>query len=136
MEVLTRKLEEHRSNVCDLSKINCRKVQFNPQSQLDLPSFPFRIKDAEWINHLNLVHQITSISKPACDNNIIHYHDPTQDHNQPQPIPTRITHRKWSTNLKNRVDRKKFKNKQASSSNKFFLLWPTHHQIYWYNYYY
>ena len=120
MEVLTRKLEEYRANVCDLSKINCRKVPFNTQSKSDLPSFLSRIKDEEWINHLNLVHQITSISKPACDN--IHYHDPTLDHNQPQPIPTPITYRKSSTNLKNRVDRKKFKNKQASSSDKFFSI--------------
>ena len=52
MEVLTRKLEEYRANVCDLSEINCR-------NKSDLPSFPARIKDEEWINHLNLVHQIT-----------------------------------------------------------------------------
>ena len=116
MEVLTRKLEEHRANTnaCDLSKIICGKVLSNPQSQSDSPSFPSRIKSAAWINHLNLVRQITSMSKPACDNNITHYHHPVQDHNQPQPIPMRITHRKSSSNLKNRVHQKKFKNKQAS----------------------
>lgn len=137
MEVLTHELEKRRVNTaaCDFPEKNCLEVQPNPHSQLNLLSPPSRVKNVEWNNHLNLVQQITS-SKSACDSNSIHHHDPVQDCNQPQPIPTRITHRKPPKNLKNREHRKTSKNKQAPISDKFFRLRPTYHQIDWYNYYY
>ena len=96
MEILTHELEKNRVNtaVCDLSKKNCPEAQSNSQLQSNVPPVPSRTRSAEWINHLNLVHQTTSTSKLACNNNDIHHHDPVQNHNQSQPIPTRITRRK------------------------------------------
>ena len=69
----------------------------------------------------------------------------TREHNQRQPIPTRITLRTTSTNRRKRKQKKLQKNEQGNK-NKFFRSRPLYHQTdwmkvqhewtNWYNYYY
>ena len=69
----------------------------------------------------------------------------TREHNQRQPIPTRITLRTTSINRRKRKQKKLRKNEQGNR-NKFFRSCPLYHQTdwmkvqhewtNWYNYYY
>ena len=144
MEILTHELEKNRVNtsLSDLPKKTCPEVQSNSQLQSNLPSVPSRTKSAEWINHLNLVHQITSTNKVACDNNNIRHHDPIQNHNQPQPIPTRITRRKPPMNnkpLQKNDQHRKTKTKVTSNiigGKDFRTVTKQRERLKWFHYYY
>ena len=180
-EVLSIELEKRKvkPKVWDSSQETCPETQNNPQSEGYLPSTysqPY-IKSKDWRNYLRLVNRVTTsqiardditkslpdansegqgnsfINQPGTGDDSIHPCDPTHDHNQHYPIPTRITLRTSSTNRLRRESSKSLKSKQANrgtskwaNRDKFFRSRPTYHQTdwlkdkherkNWYSYYY
>ena len=151
------------------------ELQINPQLEaISLPphSQP-HIKNAEWRDYLNLVHCVTSSQtaqpkksddtpkSPQYTNNggpdmpnrsmhggvdkLLYPGLSAREHNQRQPIPTRITLRTTSMNRRKRKQNKLRRNEQGNR-NKFFRSRPLYHQTdwmkvqhewtNWYNYYY
>ncbi len=131
-----------KPKVWDSSQETCPESQNNPQPEGYSPSTYSRpyIKNKDWRNYLSLVNRVTTsqtvrpiarddITKFLQDSNSedpgisftnqpgtvvdnAHPCDPTHDHNQHYPIPTRITLRTSSTNQWRRKSSKSLKSKQ------------------------